>query len=214
MTRVLVLLSGGLDSAVALYWALNRGYVVETLTFNYHQRSKKEIRSSKEIAKRTRTRNTLIDLSFLEEIEDSKKKNENPLLRYAPCAYIPGRNMIFYGIASSLAEVMDAKYIVGGHNKNDTRSFPDSSRNFFSMFNRTACVGKISKGRTGRVILPLATLNKTQIVRLGEKLDVPYQLTWSCYASYKKPCQSCPACLLRAEAFSSAGLIDPIMAAT
>lgn len=212
--RVLVLLSGGLDSVVALYWALNKGYRVETITFNYFLRSRKEMQSCKRLAKFARVKNTLIDLGFLKEIDDLKQKNRNPKLKTAPSAYIPVRNVIFYGIADSIAEVTDAKYVVGGHNKDDTRSFPDSSQRFFDLFNRTASLGKISNGRTGKVVLPLARLDKSEVIKLGKKLAVPFEITWSCYKSTKRPCRKCPACRLRAEAFCSAGIEDPLMAAT
>lgn len=213
-TSALVLLSGGLDSAVALYWAKNKGYSVETITFCYFLRSPKEIESCKKIAKSARVKNTMIKLEFLKEIEDLKGKNRNPLLKNAPSAYIPVRNIIFYGIASSIAEAADVKYVIGGHNKNDSSSFPDSSQRFFDLFNKTASLGKISKSRTGKVILPLAKLDKNQVVKLGMKLNVPFELTWSCYKSASRPCGKCPACLLRAEAFATSEIADPLMAAT
>ena len=141
-----------------------------------------------------------------------KGMNRNPVLERAPSAYIPVRNLIFYGIANSIAEVRDAKYVVGGHNKNDTLSFPDSSQRFFDLFNKTSALGKISKDRTGKVVLPLANLDKSQVIGLGKKLGVPFEFTWSCYRSDTRPCGRCPACRLRAEAFSSAGIEDPLMA--
>lgn len=209
-----MLLSGGLDSAVALYWALNRGYSVQTLTFNYFLRSTKEIENCKKIARHAGVKNTLVNLDFLKEIEDMKEMNRNPLLLKAPSAYIPARNVIFYGIANSIAEVLDAKYVIGGHNKNDASSFPDSSQRFFDLFNKTSSLGKISKSRTGKVILPLAKLDKSEVVKLGKRLRVPFELTWSCYKSGSRPCGKCPACLLRAVAFSSAGILDPLTVRT
>lgn len=213
-SRALVLLSGGIDSAVALYWAMNKGYKVDTITFNYFLRSSKESESCKCVAKSAGVKNSVINLDFLKEIEDTKERNENPMLKHAPSAYIPARNLIFYGIANSIAEVADVKYVIGGHNKNDAQSFPDSSQRFFYEFNKTASLGKISKNRTGKVMLPLAKLNKGQVVKLGKKLGVPFEHTWSCYKSNTKPCGKCHACVLRAEAFSSSGIEDPLTAKT
>ena len=210
--HVIVLLSGGLDSAVALYWALNKGYKVETITFDYFLRSRKEIQSCKRVAAFACVKNTQINLDFLKEIDDLKEKNRNPQLKQAPSTYIPVRNVILYGIAASIAEVIDAKYVVGGHNKNDTRSFPDSSQKFFDLFNRTTSLGKISKNRTGKVLLPLGNLDKSEVIKLGKKLGVPFEITWSCYKSKSRPCRKCSACRLRAESFSSAGIEDPLMA--
>lgn len=209
-----MLLSGGLDSAVVLYWALSKGHKVETITFDYFLRSPREIESCKKIARRAQVNATKINLDFLKEIEDSRLETRNPLLKKAPNAYIPSRNLIFYAIASSFAEIVGAKYIVGGHNKDDVRYFPDSSINFFRLFNKTAASGKISKGLTGKVILPLSTLSKVEVVSLGNRLGVPYELTWTCYYSGKKPCRKCQACILRKCAFQKAGVVDPLMAET
>lgn len=207
------MLSGGLDSAVALYWALDRGFQVETITFDYFHRSAMELIACKKLAKITGSKNRLIELNFLREIEDVKSRVRNRSLKGSPSAYIPCRNMIFYGIAASFAEVLDMKYIIGGHNKDDIVNFPDSSGEFFSLFNKTASIGRISGDRTGRVLLPLARLSKTEVVKLGAKLEVPFEHTWSCYKSGKIPCGKCHACALRKNSFGSAGLQDPLVRA-
>ncbi|HYB03231.1 MAG TPA: 7-cyano-7-deazaguanine synthase, partial [Nitrososphaerales archaeon] len=182
-TKCLVLLSGGLDSAVALYWALDQEYQVETITFDYYRRSRKEILACIQISKHTGCPNRKINLGFLKEIDDIKKETKNPWLLAAQSAYIPSRNLIFYGIASSYAEIGDARFIVGGHNKNDTRNFPDSSQSFFRLFNKTASFGRITKDRTGEVILPFAKLDKSEVLLLGARHKVPFEMTWSCYKS-------------------------------
>ncbi|MGH2637787.1 MAG: 7-cyano-7-deazaguanine synthase, partial [Rhabdochlamydiaceae bacterium] len=111
------------------------------------------------------------------------------------------------------AEILDAKYIVGGHNKNDVESFPDSSQSFFDQFNKVATIGRISKDKTGRVILPLARLDKSQIVKLGTELGVPFELTWSCYNESELPCGTCLSCKLRYKAFAKVGVEDPLIKA-
>jgi 7-cyano-7-deazaguanine synthase len=214
VNRSIVLLSGGLDSAVALYWALHDKHIVRTLTFNYFRRSRKEIVACERISRRTGAPNMRIDLPFLREVEDSKMAdNRNPILKRAQSAYIPCRNIIFYGIAASFAEIWDASYIVGGHNKNDTCLFPDSSPKFFSLFDKTASYGRISGTRTGKIILPLSRLDKSQVIRLGEKLGVPFEMTWSCYTSHSRPCEKCLSCRLRRKAFKEAGVRDPLLMA-
>ncbi len=199
---------------MALFWALKRGHDVETLTFDYFLRSKKEIKACSDIARYAKVKNRIVKLDFLKELEDSRKETRNPLLANAPSAYIPSRNIIFYGIAASYAEILDAKYIVGGHNKNDVASFPDSSQSFFHEFNKTASLGKISKGRSGKVILPLSRLDKSEVVRLGKRLGVPFEKTWSCYTSGSRPCGKCHSCVLRRKAFRKAGVEDPLMVRT
>ena len=90
-----VLLSGGLDSAVALYWALHKNYSVQTLSFDYFRRSRKEIESAARISKFVNISHQTIELDFLREIEDSKKNMRNEGLKNADSAYIPCRNLIF-----------------------------------------------------------------------------------------------------------------------
>ena len=205
------MLSGGLDSAVALYWSLAQGYKVDTLTFDYYRRSRREIQACSELAKFSHCPNRKINLGFLREIDDTKKASKNLELLVAQSAYIPSRNLIFYGIAASFAEISDSKYIVGGHNKNDAENFPDSSPNFFDLFNETATLGRITKNKTGKVILPFGKLDKSEVLLLGARLEVPFQLTWSCYKSGKRPCEKCLSCRLRAESFQKAGLNDPLV---
>ena len=210
--RSIVLLSGGLDSAVALFWALDQGHQVEALSFHYFRRSKKEIDACKKIANFARVENRTLNLDFLREVQDLRQslKDRNPLLKRAQSAYIPSRNIIFYGIASSFAEILRAKYIIGGHNKNDKASFPDSSKIFFEQFNKTAKIGQVSKHEAAEVILPLADLDKSEVVKLGAKLGVPFDLTWSCYYQSKHPCKKCLSCKLRTRAFAEAGVEDPL----
>ncbi len=199
---------------MALYWALHRGYTVETLTFDYYHRSVREIEACKRLANYAKVRNRALKLEFLKEVEDLLREIRNPVLKKAPSSYIPSRNIIFYGIASHLAEITDAKYIVGGHNRNDVASFSDSSRMFFDQFNKTVRIGKLKEDRTGKVLLPLVNIEKSEVVELGWKLGVPFDLTWSCYKSRKSPCGKCAACILRKKAFDAAGIIDPLTVRT
>lgn len=190
---------------------MHKGYRVETLTFDYFARTPREIEACKEISKFANTPNRVVKLDFLKEIDDSKSEMTNPGLSSVESAYIPCRNLIFYGIAASFAEVGNFGYIIGGHNKNDTEYFPDSSSEFFRQFNRTASLGRITKSKTGRVVLPFSSLDKSRVLRLGAKLKVPFEMTWSCYRSGEEPCKKCLSCRLRAKSFKKAGLIDPLI---
>ncbi|MHB1908906.1 MAG: 7-cyano-7-deazaguanine synthase [Nitrososphaerales archaeon] len=206
----IVLLSGGLDSTVALYWAISKNFEPLAFTFTYPLQTRKERRASFLVAKSAGCRIQKIHVGFLKEIGDISEQGRVKLGKRTPQSYIPSRNLIFYGIASSVAEVIGAKYIIGGHNSEDSRVFPDSSRTFFKEFNKLTKTGLITGGKTGRVVLPLARLSKANVVELGKKLQVPFDLTWSCYDDGTKPCGKCSACKLRARAFRQAGLSDPL----
>ncbi len=207
----LVMLSGGLDSAVALYWAMGKKYKVDTITFDYFLRSKRERAAALRLASLQKRNQHRIDVNFLKEIENVKAKGKNPDLRGAPSGYISSRNVIFYGIATSIAELIGSRYIIGGHNKDDVSTFPDASSEFFNQFNKTTAVGLYTGSETGRVILPFSKLSKKQVVLLGDRLGVPFNLTWSCYRSGRMPCGKCHSCYIRASAFKEAGLLDPLV---
>lgn len=210
-TKAIVMLSGGLDSAVALYWAKRKGWKIQGLSFTYFKRSHREMVAAERTSKRASCEFRIFQIPFLKEIEDLKIKSRNNYLKKAPGAYIPSRNSIFYGIASSIAEVSNSRYIVAGHNADDAKSFPDSSERFFEAFNEVSAIGTYSHGRTGKVIMPLGKLSKTGVIKLGEDLGVPFELTWSCYFSRTRPCGKCNSCLLRATGFREAGLKDPLI---
>jgi 7-cyano-7-deazaguanine synthase len=205
------MLSGGIDSTVALFWAKQKGWDLHALSFKYSGRSASEKRATERIANSIHCRLMWINVSFLKEVADlSQSSAIRRRFGGLPSAYIPSRNLIFYGIASSIAETINARHIVGGHNKNDSTAFPDATTAFFGALNRTTKLGLYSRGKTGRVVNPLASLSKTEVIQLGDRLGVPFELTWSCYRSGNRPCGRCPACKLRKIAFSAAGLVDPL----
>ncbi len=209
--RAIVLLSGGIDSAVALYWTIRKGYLAHALTFDYFQRSNKEIRAAKNIAGSANCEQTVFRLGFIKEVDDLKRIIRNKKLFEAPSAYIPARNVIFYGIAAYLAELSDCEVIVGGHNGDDAKLFRDSSPHFFDQFNKTVEIGLFTGSRTGRTILPLSGLTKTDVIRLGSEMNVPFELTWSCQTSRNHPCGKCRSCKVRASSFKEVGIIDPLL---
>jgi 7-cyano-7-deazaguanine synthase len=211
-TKAIVTFSGGIDSTVALFWALKRKKLeVIPITFDYFRRSKMELRSCEMLSKKLSLQPIKIELPFLKEISDLRNTNRNQTLTHAPSAYIPARNVIIYSIASSYAEILDCRYIIGGHNKEDVRSYPDSAPRFFSMLNQMNAIGLYSKSHTSKVILPLSKLDKSEVIKLGLQLNVPFELTWSCYQQKSRPCRKCDACKLRAKGFEKAGVKDPLL---
>ncbi len=202
----LVLLSGGLDSAVSLYWSLSRGWEVATIEFEYHLRPERERQACRNLRERAGARDSIIvPLGFVREVADLPDEIVvNTDLRRSPEGYIPARNLLFYSLAAYYAELGGRRYIVGGHNLTDSESFPDAGKDFFHHLNALLRLGMWSHQRVRtEVVLPLILLDKLQVIRLGESLGVPFELTWSCYHDGDTPCGSCESCKEREAAFAA-----------
>lgn len=214
--KAIVLLSGGIDSAVCLWWAREQGFRLISLTFNYHRRHPREIEAAANLARMARVEEQLVvDLPFLRELQDGALSADNPLqadLDALSGAYIPARNTVFYGIAASWAERLGARYVVGGHHKEDASLFPDATPQYFALFNELLRRGTVYGQRYPlELVTPLATLAKHEVVLYAHQLGVPLELTWSCYERGEVACGTCAACVERREAFHTLGLPDPML---
>ncbi len=213
MERAIVLLSGGIDSAVTLWWAKAQGWAVQPLTFDYYGRPKREHAAIAALTKRAglapaRT----VGLPFLEEVDDLRPSGfQNAALNESPEGYIPARNLIFYSLAAYFAELDGARYLIGGHNGTDPESFPDASPKFFDHLNQVFGMSLWSY-RTApvEILVPLSGESKVEVLRLGQRLGVPFELTWSCYWDQDVHCGTCVSCTERREAFDAIGMKDPI----
>lgn len=210
--KALVMLSGGLDSATCLYWAKEKFADVSAITFNYFGRLVQEKRAAAKLAKGAGVTELIkVDLSFVKEASDFyngrlKKQDSEALWS----SYVPARNLMFYSIAAHHAEYLGARWIVGGHNLHDAMYFKDASRGYIGRLNalfKEGCL--LSDRRAYQVLLPLARMNRKQIVRLAIKLKTPVEQTWSCHMEGKAHCGRCYACKQRLKAFGSLGLKDP-----
>jgi 7-cyano-7-deazaguanine synthase len=203
--QAIVLLSGGLDSAVAMYWSKSQGWDVIPAEFEYHERPERERRACRDLRSQAGIRDLItIPIPFLREISDiSPPELNNPMLTRAPQGYIPLRNLIFYSLAAYHAEIRGARYIVGGHNRTDCESFPDAGEAFWEQLNRILGLAIWSHAAIHtEIVLPLLKLGKAEVIRLGYRLGVPFDLTWSCYYNADQPCGTCESCLERAQAFA------------
>ncbi|MCI4365960.1 MAG: 7-cyano-7-deazaguanine synthase QueC [Thermoplasmata archaeon] len=217
-----VLLSGGMDSATCLAVASEHDRPVHALTVGYGQRHVREVRSARALARHFGVKeHVVLDLPLGPLLESSLTRPSRRLPRAGgrstriPSTYVPARNTILLAVALGYAESHRLGSIYIGANAIDYSGYPDCRPPYFRAFERVARLGTrvgVEKGRAPRIRAPLQRLSKERIVRLGERLRVPWRLTWSCYAGGQVPCGRCDACRLRALGFSRAGVHDPVAA--
>jgi len=215
MGKAVCLISGGMDSAVAAAIAKHEGNEIYALSFNYHQRNRKELEAAEKIAEWLQAREHKIIEINLREIGGSALTDDLEVPEEAkgiPATYVPARNTIFLSVALAYAEVIDADYIYIGVNAVDYSGYPDCRPQYIEAYQKMANLA-LKRGIEGNPIkikAPLLYLSKAEIVKKGAVLHVPFEKTWSCYREGDKACGRCPSCKLRLKAFEEAGLRDPI----
>ncbi len=216
-----VLLSGGMDSATCLALARRDAPPVHALTFLYGQRHAREVSSARRLARRFGVVDHRIVRLPLEGLLVSSLTRRSgrlpaggPRPGRIPSTYVPARNSILLSVALGYAESHRLGRIYLGANVIDYSGYPDCRPEFLRAFERMARLATragVERHRAPRVVAPLLRLSKTGIVRLGERLGVPWALTWSCYAGGRRPCGRCDSCRLRAKGFAEAGVADPLV---
>jgi 7-cyano-7-deazaguanine synthase len=167
------------------------------------------MRAAKAVARKAGVRQRVVRLPDVREASDIRGTTFPGL----PATYIPVRNAVYYSLAASYAEEVRADYIVGGHNKDDLKVFSDTSPRFFSNLERAFWAGsKILRERRTRILRPLRSKSKPEVIRLASSLGVPLELTWSCHGDGTAHCWRCEGCLSRSRAFERAGVADPLRA--
>ena len=216
--KAVVLLSGGLDSSTVLAYALKRGMDCTALTFSYGQRHSKENDSARAIASRyaVQLREAKINISDL--IESSltgygniEHRPLDEIENSIPNTYVPARNIIMISIAAGLAQTIGATTVFIGANALDYSGYPDCRPEFFNAMEEAINIGTGSYANNQmKLEVPLQYLKKSEIIKMGMKLRVPYELTWSCYEGKDEACGMCDSCQLRLRGFQEAGIPDPI----
>jgi len=220
--KAIVLLSGGLDSATAAAVAREEGYELYGLTIRYGQRHERELEAAKAIGRSLGLKDHIFSELGLGTKGSALTDPDRPIPvdrdmedikgGGIPETYVPARNLMFLAMATHWAEVLGAEAIFTGFNAVDYSGYPDCSSDFVESFKKTIQVGtKAGVGeRAPEIKAPLIDLTKADIIRLGKRLKVPFELTWSCYQGLDKSCGRCDSCLLRLKGFEEAGLEDPI----
>jgi len=212
--KTLVVLSGGMDSTTVLAKALNEGYEVETITFDYGSKHNGQEKIAVEkLSKHYGVPNTRIGLSFISDYFKSdllKSGGEIPEGHYADPSMkrtvVPFRNGIMLSIAAGFAESLEIPSIMLGNHFGDHAIYPDCRKSFVEPFAEAIKEGTYLQVK---LLSPFCEKSKADICALGAKLQVPYELTYSCYNGEEVHCGRCGTCFERKEAFELAHVKDP-----
>lgn len=215
--RAVVLLSGGMDSLVTAARAVEAGRECAFLHVTYGQRTaSRERKAFDAICAHYRPYKRMTAyITYLSEIGGSSLTDRNipvPMDETGPGipnTYVPFRNAHLLSIATSLAEVERAWEIYIGANQVDYSGYPDCRREFFDRFEAVIEMGTRPDTHI-QIVTPIINMSKTEIVREGARLGVPFDLSWSCYVNSDLACGKCASCKLRMKAFAEAGVKDPI----
>lgn len=221
MRKAIVLLSGGMDSAVTLYLA-RKDYRCRALIFDYGQKAARELAAAEMIAKKAGVPLEILKISLpwkgssLLDMAKEVPEGRQALAGMIPDTYVPARNIIFLSFGVSLAEACGAEAVFIGAHQIDFSNYPDCRQEFFEKFRQTVECGtkRGAEGLPIEIVTPIINMTKKEILETGKCLGVPFEHTWSCYTDGDMPCLKCESCLFRAEAFTEAGLEDPLLTKT
>lgn len=223
--KALVLFSGGVDSTTCLGMAVQKygAEHVVALSVSYGQKHVKELEASQKIAKHYGVEHLFLDLAKIFAYSDcsllSHSAQEIPKESYATqiaqtdgapvSTYVPFRNGLFLSSAASIALSKGCEVIYYGAHSDDAAgsAYPDCSSAFNQAIGEAIYLGS---GNQLHVEAPFVDKTKAEVVKIGLELQVPYELTWSCYEGTDAPCGVCGTCIDRAKAFMENGVEDPL----
>ncbi len=223
--KAVVLCSGGLDSTTVLHVAINEGFSVHPVSFNYKQRHSVEL----SFVKMTLVKLGLLDRWVVFNLDFSAirasalvdhsirlPENRKPteMEQGIPVSYVPLRNTIFLSYAAAYAEAHDIEDIFIGVNVLDYSGYPDCRPGYISAIQAALTAGSKYVDQSSKkftIHTPLINKSKKEIIALGKQLGVDYTLTWSCYDPSVsdgriEPCGKCDSCILRAKGFAELGI--------
>jgi len=223
MSKAVVLVSGGLDSATVLALARAQGFACHALSFDYGQRHRIELTAAARVAENlgaVEHRIVTLDIGWIggSALTDDTIPVPQVPGGGIPITYVPARNTVFLAIALGWAEVLDARSIFIGVNALDYSGYPDCRPAYIEAFQQLANLATRAgvEGRPIRIEAPLIEMHKVEIIQTGVRLGVDYALTTSCYDPdpQGRACGYCDSCRLRAAGFAAAGVPDPTVYAT
>lgn len=222
-----VLLSGGQDSTTCLFWAKKRFASVHALAFDYGQRHRSELRAARDISRIAGLERELVvlELGVLAQLGDSSLVCPGDGLSSTggyvdaqmpeglPTSFVPGRNLLFLGVAAAYAVKNGIKDLVAGVCQGDYSGYPDCRAPFVEAMQAAVNLAMPSSAGPVRIHTPLMHLDKKKTVLmargLGDDCWRALARSVTCYEGYRPGCGTCPSCRLRAAGFEMAGLEDP-----
>ncbi|CAD7286442.1 7-cyano-7-deazaguanine synthase QueC [Campylobacter suis] len=215
--KAVCIMSGGMDSTLCAALAKQEGYEIIGLHFDYNQRTMmREKRAFDEICEFFGINKKLsLNVDFISQIggnsltDTTMQIQKTGLSSEIPNTYVPFRNGIFISIAAALAEKEGADAIYIGVVEEDSSGYPDCSKKFIKGVNEAINLGT-SDNFNVKILTPLVSLTKSQIVAKSLEVGSPLELTWSCYENEDEACGLCDSCRLRLHGFELAGVKDRI----
>jgi len=216
--KAVIIASGGIDSSTLLYKMVSEGFQIYDLTFIYGQRHLKEIEYAKAIARKLEIDHKVIDLSAMKILlSGSALTDSNVEVPEVPetadhyetlkSTIVPNRNAIFLSIAIGYAESIGANHVFFGAHFSDRGVYPDCRKEFVDAFQNSE---RLATDNPDLVIdAPFVDIDKSEIVKLGAELGVPFADTWTCYKGGERHCGVCSSCRERKRAFIESDIWDP-----
>jgi 7-cyano-7-deazaguanine synthase len=217
--KVVVLLSGGVDSVTALYWAAREHEAVAALSFDYGSKHNDcELPFAREHAEALGVGHHVISLKFIDEMFASdllRSGGEIPDGHYEEptmkSTVVPFRNGIMLSAGCGFAESIGAGGLAIAAHSGDHAIYPDCREAFMEAMGRAMEEGTYAKIH---LLRPFIGIDKAEIVRRGAAMGVDFSRTWSCYKGGEVHCGTCGTCVERREAFARAGVADPTVYAS
>ncbi|MFT4732106.1 MAG: 7-cyano-7-deazaguanine synthase [Gammaproteobacteria bacterium] len=212
--KVVVIYSGGMDSYTVLNKAMQQGYDVHAVSFNYGQRHSKELLFAKKVCEQHNIEHKIVDISSIKQLIGGSALTDDidvPEGHYEEesmkTTVVPNRNMIMLSMAVGYAVSIQAEAVYFGAHSGDHAIYPDCRTEFVSAMND---VCKIANYQAVEVRAPYLASSKIDILKEGLAMNLDYKDTWTCYNGQEKACGRCGACQERLEAFSENNTVDPI----
>lgn len=214
----IAIVSGGMDSVTMAYFLKSQMYDLKLLSFDYGQRHRKELSFARRTAEVLGVEHRVVDLSSVQPLLRGSALTDAsvavPLGHYAAptmkATVVPNRNAIMLSIAYAWAVSEEAELVAIGVHAGDHPIYPDCRPEFITAFERMQTLAVSGFGYAGLwLYAPFVRMSKTDIARLGDLFEVPWQDTWSCYRGEELHCGRCGTCVERREAFTLAGVKDP-----